>query len=571
MHLSNSPSRLIKQKGAALVVFFMAIILAGAVFLVSTIDSNNANTQSENITSVSLSKAKGAVISFAISYYIRQSTASNPLAGFHGMLPCPDPVGNGNSASCGTRHTNSIGRIPWKYLEIEPLKDSSGECLWYAVSGGFYNDPKSYMANDDTPGMFQVLTENGDIMYGATPEDRVVAVIIAPGKPLANQNRRSAEVGRPCKVTGDNVVASDYLETYLNVSNSSVSKNSTDTVDQFISASSFKNNPALNDRIITITAGEIFSEIKNNTTLYTKKINELADTISNCLILYANNSHEEINQNLNPSTTTDQCRADCDADRDLCLISATTGQKIASCNLQRVSCRASCNDGNSGNGGGQPPVSGNSYYLHLPWPAPVNLADDYRVNGSYTDQASAANIAFGRLPISTENSNDAMSISSNPDIFNSCDLDINVDEMGRLWNHWKDHWFYVVGKDYQPSLNTTPASSSCAAGMCPTEEVSAKSYAALLIFSNQRIETAPYNQLRQDPYIEIGAANGNLKSEINNYLEGSNITGGTNFGDFTGSPLYNDRIYCLSVETVGSTTVIKRSYEINSNNLPLCN
>ncbi len=37
-----------------------------------------------------------------------------------------------------------IGRLPWRTLGLEPLRDGNGECLWYAVSGSHQRHPASH-------------------------------------------------------------------------------------------------------------------------------------------------------------------------------------------------------------------------------------------------------------------------------------------------------------------------------------------------------------------------------------------------------------------------------------------
>ena len=74
---------------------------------------------------------------------------------------------------------------------LPPLRDSSGECLWYAVSGRAKNDNKADVYNWDTPGQFIVQTPSGQVLAGATPHARPLAVIFSAGRPINGQNRNA--------------------------------------------------------------------------------------------------------------------------------------------------------------------------------------------------------------------------------------------------------------------------------------------------------------------------------------------------------------------------------------------
>jgi hypothetical protein len=86
-------------------------------------------------------------------------------------LPCPDlgPPEGVAAASCpGTVR----GRLPWRTLGLEPLRDAAGECLWYERSAS-----------------------------GAR--------VISPGRALAGQTRAGSGAAPVC---GGHYVEADYLE-----------------------------------------------------------------------------------------------------------------------------------------------------------------------------------------------------------------------------------------------------------------------------------------------------------------------------------------------------------------------
>jgi len=358
-----------KQQGAALIAMFMAIIASGAVFLLSEKTPNNGRVATENKTTESLSIAKNAIIDYAVAYYFSTSK------GDHGFLPCPETNNSTaegssvlNCAIGGSRHVNQLGRLPWRSLQIPVLKDAAGECLWYAMSGSFSPSPRALMLNDDTPGMFQVINENAQIAKGTSTENRVVAVIMAPGIPVNGQTRPGSTANIPCKVPRNLASASNYLETFQGISNTSVDDINPDMIDQFIARSNFSENTSFNDRLITITSKEIFDAIKSNKAAYDDKIKILGETLGQCIIDYAQAAASSTTLCANITT----CYLDCKNARSLCLASASSGPEIASCQKDHATCRSNCRN--------------NCLTYHLPWPAPVNLNNDYRINTNYTDQ-----------------------------------------------------------------------------------------------------------------------------------------------------------------------------------------
>ncbi len=545
------------QQGAALLIFFMVLILAGSAFLLTHTPPESGRVQAENRTSEALATAKQALLAYAVSYYSRDEEP-----GRHGILPCPERasaynyVDGNSSAQCGNQHTNSIGRLPWRTMKMPPPLDGAGECLWYALSGGFYNSPESPMTNDDTPGMFELYDASGNLLAGNTPEDRVVAVVIAPGLPLAGQNRSSAQnANLPCKQSGDLINNSDYLDSFLGINNAAVNEATVDQVDSFITATGLGNNSNLNDRIITISAAEIFDAIKARPALYDDKIGELGLELGKCLIDYAEVAALAINGpgggppggppgGGGPALR--DCYDVCDADRTLCL---QTGASNRDCNQARRTCRRDCRRG----GGG---ATDDDY--RLPWPAPVDLESDYREDDQYIGLGDASQGYFGRLPYDISATSDILGIDLDPGtpdtLFTECNLeDVEPPEMFTLWQHWKDHWFYVLGNHFEPQLNNTPNNICNNNNACP--QVSGDRYAAILIFSGERIN----NQLRrtnetEDPNPPLEQS----KADLANYLEGNNLdnykddNGGGDYGNY-GANTHNDRLFCIN-SAVNSVT-----------------
>ena len=131
-----------------------------------------------------------------------------------GRLPCPEAAGYFGTASEGVAAAScrlpALGRLPWRTLGLDKLRDATGEALWYVVSAGWA-----------LPNVTASLTINSDSRAQLTVDGRpnaAIALIIAPGRPLQvpasadcqprDQRRRSKDVaGNPLPPD-----ARDFLE-----------------------------------------------------------------------------------------------------------------------------------------------------------------------------------------------------------------------------------------------------------------------------------------------------------------------------------------------------------------------
>lgn len=178
------------QRGAALLVLVGLIGLLAMATLARAL-SSPPGAEAALATESALARAREALIAYA-------SWEDNSP----GSLPCPDLNNDGVAElSC----SEDVGRLPWRTLGLGPLTDGAGECLWYARSPTFSNGiPTSQrdgsagrpFLNPATPGQ---ITEAGST--GATGA-LLVAIVIAPGLPLAGQTRGAANGLSGCR-TGD--------------------------------------------------------------------------------------------------------------------------------------------------------------------------------------------------------------------------------------------------------------------------------------------------------------------------------------------------------------------------------
>ncbi|VAW52586.1 hypothetical protein MNBD_GAMMA06-1145 [hydrothermal vent metagenome] len=470
-----------------MLILIITLALAVSAYYFSSISIVDLKVNNLNDTRLALKKAKQLLLNYAVMH-ASQNGAGNGLGGGdpgeYGYFPCPyitqgNVVNEGKqNGNCGAANINSMGYLPWTSLQSEILRDGHGNCLWYAVSGAYKNATNSGLINEDTNGMFQIVDSGNNVIAGVTPENRIVAVVFAPGAALGAQSR-VADVNFSCGSDGTNAAA--YLEGNGNTDNATLLTDA-DNLDTFIQASLTSDNdsPPYNDHFITITRSEIWAAIMATTTArseFNNKMTNLTAALAECLRRYA---------------------------------------------LKNTKNR-------------------------LPWPAPMSLTD-YRVNNNYADVTGYA----GRLPFIVADSNTAIGVGTNNELFVEAGCNVAggfpVDliytppappppsESRTLWNNWKDHFFYVLSKDYEPATST----ASACAGNCIT--VNNIKMAGVVIFSGSR--QANSSQLRNGG---IATDEADTKQNIRNYIEGVNNQ--TAFIDATGTGDYfsggNDIMYCI--------------------------
>jgi len=175
------------QRGAALLVLLVVLVLGASWFLVSRLDAiaGAFTAIDRNRNATVLSQARQTLIGY-VAKAAAEGNESNP-----GRFPCPEAAGNvGNPASEGTAAPNctlpAVGRLPWRTLGIDKLRDSANEPLWYVVSAGWAlsnstTPPLTTYINSDcgTAGGTQACTTGQLTVDGSAKA--AVALIIAPG------------------------------------------------------------------------------------------------------------------------------------------------------------------------------------------------------------------------------------------------------------------------------------------------------------------------------------------------------------------------------------------------------
>lgn len=196
-----------KARGAALIMMVILMTMAMIGYLVQRGHGYRGLIE-ERQSQRALNEAHDALLGWAI----RQSR--------FGEFPCPDLDDNGVAQStCPATHNTVVGRLPWKSLNMPANRDGGDNRLWYALSEDFSNN--SSITLDQS--------HNGQLdLDGAT----VLAVVIAPGRPLNGQTSRPSNQ------------AGDYTE-----------DDNADNDNRFVSSA----NGAFNDKVRAITVAELFS------------------------------------------------------------------------------------------------------------------------------------------------------------------------------------------------------------------------------------------------------------------------------------------------------------------------
>ncbi|SEH06653.1 hypothetical protein [Candidatus Venteria ishoeyi] len=269
-HFINMPD---KQGGLVLMLIVSILILSIVTSIALRLNQDQAQAIYHKSTISALEDAKTALISYALLY-----DKTHP--GFSpGYLPCPDSSGNGSSTSpCSNAGKSVIGCFPWRTLGLPQLSDVSGAPLWYAVSGGYKNNPKSVLTAD-TDGLFVIEDSAGNALDN-TDQEYAIAVIFAPG-PQVDSQGRSPDCSEP----------SQYLETLNNVHNDTGKKNGVRATGNLPTKkrSVFISSPVLKDAHNIVTFNDQLRWITPDdfAPVYIQMNRWIAQRISTCLDEYA--------------------------------------------------------------------------------------------------------------------------------------------------------------------------------------------------------------------------------------------------------------------------------------------
>jgi hypothetical protein len=236
------PGELERSAGYALLAL-LALLVAGALgIFVSQLGANAGERRRNETTANALAEAKRALIAWSVTQGDLASGNSRP-----GNLPCPDHNDDGSDdGSCSAATGSTLGRLPWKTLDLADLRDGAGERLWYVVDSSFRKANMNAAAiNSDSAGSLTVFAGDGKTSM-AGPGGTMVAVVLAPGAPTAGQDRGL-----------DRAMAANFLEAALGANNASAKGPFIDGPVQ-----DTRGNTILNDRALGITSEELIRAIE---------------------------------------------------------------------------------------------------------------------------------------------------------------------------------------------------------------------------------------------------------------------------------------------------------------------
>jgi hypothetical protein len=223
-------------------MIILAMLLAGVLWFAVDALSKAARTdyEKEIRTGAALQAGKEALLAY-IAQYAARSTTSEP-----GQLPCPESLNyylagtEGQSSTSCSNATEVAGRLPWRTLGIDQLRDGYGEPLWLVVSRGFRSPPINFATV-------------GKISYNGTA-DAAVALVIAPGRAVNTVDASGtptapcAKVNQAATNRNDNTVNPLNPALFLECGNSTGAYGNPGNMTGW--------SPWSNDRVLAITAKE---------------------------------------------------------------------------------------------------------------------------------------------------------------------------------------------------------------------------------------------------------------------------------------------------------------------------
>lgn len=153
------------ERGAAALMLIVIVAVLAAAAVASALPGT-LQAERDQATHRALAQAAQALAGHA---RVRRCVVGSGTVASH--LPCPD-LGAAEGQAAPSCAPGSRGRLPWRTLGIEPLRDADGECLWYerTISG---------------------------------------ARVIAPGRALGGQTRANSPAAPVC---GGHYGETEYLE-----------------------------------------------------------------------------------------------------------------------------------------------------------------------------------------------------------------------------------------------------------------------------------------------------------------------------------------------------------------------
>ena len=313
MPLDRYHSNYYRQHGAALMLMLTILVIGAATLLVSSLSRSAARIDRDQQTVSALALGKEALLGDSVSQTPVTSAGYLRLPDLGFMIGLAPAEGSASPNFSGNSKDYSvIGKLPWRTLGLEPLRDGQGECLWYVVSGRFKNTPATDALNWDTQGKINVADVSGNIVAS-----NLAAVVVATGQTLDQQNRMlSDQTYAQC---GGNYDARNYLDHHASSQDSS--DDASNGTNYF--TGSINNRVALNignkmlvmagsaqynDRFAFITADEIFRSIIRRADFSAQVSALLSDPYFRSIIIAGTKGTDNVNCNLLGSGSRTFCK-----------------------------------------------------------------------------------------------------------------------------------------------------------------------------------------------------------------------------------------------------------------------
>ena len=164
-----------RESGIALFAVLIVLILLGSSIFYSSANAPLTHSGSRDTLLQQLTKAKAALIAYAVI------DTNRP-----GRLLCPDLLGNGISPLLARNDCERYeGKLPWRTLDLAEGTDNTGAALVYHLSPLFGGDHKTPPLNSGTETSLHLDLPEG------SPSNDIAAVIIAPMGALDSRNADS--------------------------------------------------------------------------------------------------------------------------------------------------------------------------------------------------------------------------------------------------------------------------------------------------------------------------------------------------------------------------------------------
>jgi type II secretory pathway pseudopilin PulG len=245
-----------------MLVFVIIIALLSSAYVLRHYNLAAQQRAQDKKTMLALAAAKQALLAYAAEPISALPSNALLTCGTNcirpGDLPCPDASNNGTAGKVCSSQSTRLGRLPWKTLGVDDLRDGAGERLWYVVSSQYKNNPRVLPLNSDSLATISLRNAEGLLINDASADTGLVALIIAPGRVLTRadglrQYRSSANIN----------VAQHYLDIALNEDNADF----VDGTDNGFVMANKHNQNNINDVILPISRDEINAAMESRVLL----------------------------------------------------------------------------------------------------------------------------------------------------------------------------------------------------------------------------------------------------------------------------------------------------------------